>query len=226
LNRAADAGIDHVERTAAFSAVLVAGFGAGMAAVVGFVWLAAQVIGHDINAVDAAAFETVRQLRGPGVDFAARALSFLGNEALYGIGAVLLVVFARRRRWGTAALMLVVGVGAQLLHNALKLLFQRARPEALADIETLQTFAFPSGHATVATACYGFLAYLAWHLSPSARWPTLAVAILLVGLIGASRVYLGVHYVTDVIAGFIAGFFWLDTVLLAAQLLKTRTSRV
>jgi membrane-associated phospholipid phosphatase len=217
-----DATPERAGRVAVFSAVLGVGFVSGMAAVYAFVWLAAQVIGHEIGAVDAAAFESVRLLRGPVLDVVARIASFLGNEALYVIGAVLLVAFVRQRRWGAAALMLLVGVGAQLLSNTLKLLFQRARPEILGELTDVQTFAFPSGHAMVSTACYGFLVYLAWHRFPSGRWPILATAIVLVGLIGASRVYLGVHYVTDVLAGFIAGFVWLDAVLIGARLLRGR----
>ena len=84
-----------------------------------------------------------------------------------------------------------------------------------------QSWSFPSGHAMVSLAFYGFLAYLGWHLlrgSWRATWLTLM--FLLIILIGLSRMYIGVHYFTDVVAGYSAGFIWLETVIFAGRVLS------
>jgi undecaprenyl-diphosphatase len=88
-------------------------------------------------------------------------------------------------------------------------------------------FSFPSGHAMVSAAFYLFLAYLAWrYLRGPARAICIGALILLVGLIGLTRMYLGVHYLTDVVAGYLAGFFWTDGVVLAERWLEARRSAV
>jgi membrane-associated phospholipid phosphatase len=213
------------ERLAGVGALLALGFVLGIAAAYGFVWLAAQVVGQEIGGLDSGVVSALGSVRTPVLESTARALSFLGNEALYVIGAVLVGVFAWQRRWGAAVVLLLAGVGAYLLSNVLKVIFQRARPEPLAEPELL-SYAFPSGHAMVSIAFYGCVGYLAWRLLPGARiWVLIALSALVL-LIGASRVYLGVHYPTDVMAGFIAGFVWLDAVLIGGHILRARGARV
>jgi hypothetical protein len=118
-----------------------------------------------------------------------------------------------------AALLLVV-VGAFLLNSGLKELFQRARPTPVASLAPAQAWSFPSGHATVSAAFYSFLAYLSWRLLRGVRrllWTAALLALVL--LIGLSRLYLGVHFLTDVIAGYLAGFVWTDAVILGGRVL-------
>ena len=100
--------------------------------------------------------------------------------------------------------------GAELLNLILKLSFHRARPEVA--FVHLDTYSFPSGHAMISTAAYGALAYLAWgHIrTRSRRIVLVAGTVVLLGLIGFSRIYLGVHYLSDVLAGIAGGVFWLS----------------
>ena len=93
----------------------------------------------------------------------------------------------------------------------------------LADVIAAQAFSFPSGHAMVACAFYLFVAYLGWHLLPG-WWRAIAIACLLalVLLIGFSRLYLGVHYLTDVVAGYLAGFIWTDAVIIGGRVIFRR----
>lgn len=117
--------------------------------------------------------------------------------AAYGfVQANLRLVLAGVTVWATLA------VGA-----ILKLLFGRARPftEYVQNMH-FPTHSFPSGHATGATVAYGLLAYLAWHMLPQ-PWNYIAVAvlILLIILVGISRVYLGAHFPSDVVAGWMLG---------------------
>ena len=145
-----------------------------------------------------------------GVDFF-RVITFFGSPAVaLVVAAVACVALYRRRRLVDAALLPVVLAGAELLNLVLKLSFHRARPEVA--FVHLDTYSFPSGHAMISTAAYGALAYLAWsHLRTTRRRLLLGVAtVVLLGLIGFSRIYLGVHYLSDVLAGIAGGVFWLS----------------
>jgi undecaprenyl-diphosphatase len=137
-------------------------------------------------------------------------LTFLGSPAVVlAIAAVACVVLYRRRELADAALLPLVLAGAELLNLVLNLSFHRPRPEvAFVDLDT---YSFPSGHAMASTAAYGALAYLAWGPLPAlgARVLLAAGAAVLVGLICFSRLYLGVHYLSDVLAGIAGGAFWL-----------------
>jgi undecaprenyl-diphosphatase len=109
----------------------------------------------------------------------------------------------------SATLLLVSTIGGSLLTAVLKAVFGRARPELFDSGYTASFYSFPSGHATVAVGFYGALTLiLAYRLRGFARWAVVIVGILLVLLIGFSRLYLGVHYPTDVLAGFLAAPLW------------------
>ena len=99
-------------------------------------------------------------------------------------------------------------VGTQATAYGLKFLVGRARPDFLPGI-TAGSPSFPSAHAAVAVAAYGFLALLAAHNAGRWRWPVLAAGAALIGLIGFSRIFLSLHYVTDVLAGYAVGAAWL-----------------
>jgi undecaprenyl-diphosphatase len=123
------------------------------------------------------------------------------------------VVFAfYLRGWKLSAVLLSVStVGGALLTFVLKAVFERARPELFdSGYAAVSSYSFPSGHATVAVGFYGALTLiLAYHLRGFARWAVAGVGVALVLLIGFSRLYLGVHYPTDVLAGFLAAPLWL-----------------
>jgi membrane-associated phospholipid phosphatase len=144
-----------------------------------------------------------------GID-AFRVITFFGSPAVVAaIGALVCIVLYRRGRVVEAGLLPLVIAGAELLNLVLKLSFHRARPE-VAFIE-LDTYSFPSGHAMISTAVYGALAYLAWSRLRTGRRRLTLVAgtVVLVALIDFSRIYLGVHYLSDVLAGSAGGAFWL-----------------
>src|ERR1043166_1233044 len=110
----------------------------------------------------------------------------------------------------SAELLLVATLGGILLDTVLKLGFNRPRPEVFHWGTTAVSSSFPSGHAMSATVVYSTVAYLATRLqkTPAARLATRATAAALIVLICFSRVYLGVHYPSDVLAGMIVGFAW------------------
>jgi membrane-associated phospholipid phosphatase len=123
------------------------------------------------------------------------------------------------RLW-VLSLALVVP-GGMLINSALKILFDRARPTWDDPLLTLTTGSFPSGHATGSTLFYGFLAcYLVWRMkSDSARALVILGCVAMVVLVGFSRVYLGVHYLSDVLAGMSLGTAWLALCMIAVRAL-------
>ena len=96
-------------------------------------------------------------------------------------------------------------LGAAATGYMMKILVGRARPSGLIPSVIETSFSFPSGHATAAMALYGFLAYLICALFPERKAPVLTAAVLLIGVIGFSRLYLGVHFPSDVLAGYLLG---------------------
>jgi undecaprenyl-diphosphatase len=139
-----------------------------------------------------------------------RFVTFFGSPAVaFVIAAVAGLFLYRRRELADATLLAVVFVGAEMLNLVLKLAFHRPRPEYA--FVHLDTYSFPSGHAMISTAVYGALAYLLWGRLKrgSARLALVAGTAVLLTAIGFSRLYLGVHYLSDVLAGVAGGAFWL-----------------
>ncbi|MDQ3638945.1 MAG: phosphatase PAP2 family protein [Actinomycetota bacterium] len=127
--------------------------------------------------------------------------------------AVSVFIFLRRGWRLSATLLLVSTVGGALLTTVLKAVFHRARPEVFDSGYVASFYSFPSGHATVAVGFYGMLTLLvAYRLRGPARWAVAVSGVLLVLLVGFSRLYLGVHYPTDVLAGFLAAPLWVISV--------------
>ncbi|GAA4336856.1 phosphatase PAP2 family protein [Flaviaesturariibacter amylovorans] len=129
-----------------------------------------------------------------------------------------------RKNWKRALEIGVAGLGGHLLNYVMKLSFQRVRPPHPL-IGKLENFSFPSGHATSAFIFYGLLAYLLWktELPKPLRVAGGVLLILFSLLIGFSRVYLRVHYPSDVLAGICIGFAWLLLVIALFERLKKRS---
>ena len=127
--------------------------------------------------------------------------------------AAALFVFYRKGLRVSAALLFVATAGSIVLTTVLKAVFHRARPELFESGYTASFYSFPSGHATVAVGFYGTLTLLvAYRLGGWKRWSVAAAGVFLVLLIGFSRLYLGVHYPTDVLAGYLAAPLWVISV--------------
>lgn len=145
-----------------------------------------------------------------GVDIG-QGLSWLGAPVLAIVVVSVVVVLAMRKHWFRAWAVALTCAGSVVLNQTLKFLFHRGRPEQAWKYVTHDTWSFPSGHAMNSLACYGFLAYLLVEATPhrSRKHAIVAATVVLVLLIGASRNYLNVHYVSDVVGGFLAGIAWL-----------------
>ena len=143
---------------------------------------------------------------------------------ILGLSVLLAIYWVRIKAWDwliTLALTVPVGM---LLNVLLKTIFQRTRPAFDTQILTLDSYSFPSGHAAAATLFYGVLA--AWLIctTSSWRWRVLiaTLASLLVALVGLSRIYLGVHYLSDVLAAVAASSGWLTFSLTAVAIWRRR----
>ncbi|MGW8391495.1 phosphatase PAP2 family protein [Pseudoduganella sp. HUAS MS19] len=145
--------------------------------------------------------------------------------------ALLTLLFAwqlwrRQARYWLLALLLSVPPG-MVLNVLLKHSYQRVRPSFDAPLLTLPTYSFPSGHALAATVFYGVLACYLWsHTRGSARRAAIVLgAVLMVALVAFSRLYLGVHYLTDVLAAVMEGLGWLAICVTAVSSLRRHRER-
>lgn len=157
-----------------------------------------------------------------------RAITTFGNFATLVVITVLAVAVLWRRREQTDAVLVALAfLGAQVLSTGMKLGFRRERPFFPDPLATESTFSFPSGHALVSLAVYGSIALvLARRLSRRGdRVLLLGATGLLVVAIGFSRLYLGVHFLSDVLAGYAAGAAWLALLYVALELRSRYTSR-
>ena len=149
-----------------------------------------------------------------------KVLTFFGSVPFLALLVLLVaVLMLRRGRTNEAALVSVGGLGIEVLFSVLKLAFHRPRPE-LAYVH-LDTYSFPSGHAAGSAAVYGLLFYLAAGRVSSRGKALLTLAfIVLVGLIGFSRLYLEVHYLSDVLSGISLGVAWAAACLFSYELTR------
>ena len=186
------------------------------------------VAGDELVGVDGPVERFVIGLRTDWLTVAMRVLTSLGS-AFVVIPLVLCVGLLTRRVLGTwrplAFLALVVG-GATLTSTIIKTLVARPRPESGALVNALG-YAFPSGHSTTGAATWLSVAVVMGSLTRNAVRRALlgGVAVVVVVLIGVSRVYLGVHAPTDVLGGWALGSLWVAGVLVVARVLSGRSAR-
>ncbi|MGZ3183525.1 MAG: phosphatase PAP2 family protein [Telluria sp.] len=175
-----------------------------------FLFLAALVTAGATVPVDAAVAQWCEAHRSG----AATALLFAVTQWHATLGTLLMLAvlagwFWKRgaRAWARFAALAIAG--GMLLNVTLKYGFERTRPQFAEPLVHLHTYSFPSGHANQATLLYGVLAAWLCARYPRRRAPILLGATLMVLLVAASRVYLGAHYLTDVLAGMAEGVTWL-----------------
>ena len=186
--------------------------------------------GHKVSPFDSSLLDWMYQHRAPVPDAVAIFLAHTGSPPVI-VGIALLgavVGFFWRKVRGAAWTLPIAVVGAGVIIQGIKLFVQRPRPQAVPHLfqpllhET--GYSFPSGHSLIAMVVYGLLGYFVLHLFRNrlARLIVRIVTVLVVFSIGASRVYVGVHYPTDVLAGWTAGVPWLITCLALHEVLARR----
>ena len=158
-----------------------------------------------------------------GLISVAKAITLLGSPVFIGAWGLLVAIVLLRQRRRTLLLGWVGAlVGGALLDQALKLVFRRPRPVWEVPVLLAHGWSFPSGHAMGSLIAYGMLSYLlvlTLH-SNRARTAVIAATVILVLLIGFTRLFLGVHYFSDVIAGYAAGTVWLAVCISGLEVLR------
>jgi membrane-associated phospholipid phosphatase len=154
-----------------------------------------------------------------------RIVGVLGSLKVLGLLSVLIaVVLLVQRRWSALVAWLVAVLGGEALNLLLKELFARPRPHFEHPLVVETSYSFPSGQAMESLVVYGMLAYFATLTlrGKGKRAASVGGAAVLVVLVGFSRVYLGAHYVSDVVAGFVAGGAWVSVVITGWQATRRR----
>lgn len=205
------------------------GFGAACVLLIGFVLLSQSLSSSWLKEFDESVGSAVRSLRSDAVTPVALFFTIMGKaitEFIVFVVVALILLIKFKHKWETLVLLIGVLI-AWGLNQLLKDLFQRDRPTGMRLIEE-DSFSFPSGHAMVSILFYGLIGYLLWvnvRKIWKAAWLIPVATIVVVVCIGLSRIYLGVHYPSDVLAGFAAGGAGLIGCILAIHRIWTRKIR-
>ncbi|WP_437755739.1 phosphatase PAP2 family protein [Sorangium sp. So ce1389] len=208
---------------------LALGLALSMAALV-FVALAEAVNGGAaIVQVDLALARALHASSSSAGVAALRAFTFLGSGAALTVVAIVVAALLLRRRHRVLAIgWLIALAGGGLLNHALKALFERQRPTFADPLAVAAGWSFPSGHSMGTFITFGMLSYLGllFVRTLRARLSLVAFALSWTVAMGFSRMYLGVHYLSDVLAGFAAGSVWLAACISGIEVARRRPRRV
>ena len=176
---------------------------------IGFIALAEDVFNKEIMEGDIIGYNIISNLLiSSTVTPVARGITFLGGTIFIISSAVLLFIIIKNKKIGFLILanLAIVATLNQLLKHILK----RPRPTGYRLIE-VSGYSFPSGHSMVSMAYYGFLIYLIYKYVKNKyiKWISICILSIFICLIGISRIYLGVHYTSDVLAGFLISITYL-----------------
>jgi membrane-associated phospholipid phosphatase len=189
----------------------------GAAVLIGAGWLFGGVAEDVLTAaplvrLDAELAQWLHRHASPAVTrFMLSVSSLHGTVAIVSLASLIGVGLARKRAWYWLATLVAAVPGGMLVNVMMKLAFHRARPSFDDPIVTLTSYSFPSGHVAGATLFYGFLLALLASRTSSwlARCALGVLALAMISLVALSRMYLGAHYLSDVLAAFAEGVAWL-----------------
>ncbi|MEP0792249.1 phosphatase PAP2 family protein [Funiculus sociatus GB2-C1] len=189
----------------------------------GFAQIADEVLDKESQFIDTAILLALQRLHTPLLDQVMTGITFFGEPELLliiclGFAAWLLL----RGNRSQATTLGIASLGAVGLNYLLKDLFARDRPALWDRIVDVRYYSFPSGHAMISMVVYGAIAYLL--IKNFGKWSNLIIitTVALIFSIGLSRLYLGVHWPTDVLAGYAAGIVWLMTCIFSLEFWQYR----
>jgi len=205
---------------------ITVGMAAAIVTLVFFAWLTGEVLEGETQHFDEVTRNTVHQIASPTVTATMRGISFCGSSFFLTCATILMFMWLMSRGWRRDAWLLAVTmIGAAILNTTLKLTFHRARPVPFFNLLAPESYSFPSGHSLASFCFFGALASILTVRINNSRinlgiWICAATLVFLIGL---SRIYLGVHYTTDVLAGFSAAFIWIAMIrFVEMQLVRRR----
>lgn len=180
----------------------------------GFAELAAEIHASRELEFDERLLLDAQAMASPRLDQFYLLISALGYESgVFPAGAVLVIVLTVKRRVRESVFALLALGGSLLLNLAAKHSFARDRPSLWESISPHTSYSFPSGHAMASASFVAAVILLTWHTRW--RWPALLLGLPFAALVGYSRVYLGVHYPSDILAGWAASSVWVAAAYLA-----------
>ena len=185
--------------------------------------LSEEVLEREAFAFDKAILLWIHQFANPILDKIMLNVTRLGNPStVVAITLVTLAILWWRRYYQEAKIFLLNCLGGAVLSYGLKLAFSKPRPQLWQLLISETSYSYPSGHALGSMVLYGFLAYLLGDRFPQYAKVFYLIAAILIAAIGLSRLYLGVHWPTDIIAGYGVGFLWVTFCITMLKLLKAK----
>jgi undecaprenyl-diphosphatase len=192
----------------------------------GLASLSEEVLEQEAFAIDEMILLWVNQWTTPALDQIMLAVTRLGDpDIVVPLTCIGFVWLWWKWRWRIAAIFALTCIGGAVLSTSLKVFFSKSRPELWSQLITETSYSFPSGHALGSMVLYGFSAYLLAQCYKQQKWLIFSIAGVLIAGIGLSRIYLGVHWPTDVVAGYSIGFLWLSVCIGLFQLEVRRAKR-
>jgi undecaprenyl-diphosphatase len=169
--------------------------------------------GEPFVAMDQWVVEKILYFRSPLATNVMEAVTQLGGIRFIAPGSIVVIAYLLlKRRFEMATVFAAAIGGGSLLNSVVKIIIHRPRPIGTTTLIAASGWSFPSSHATASVIFYGMTAYLLVHAVDSFRLKTFFVALagFIVFIVGFSRIYLQVHYLSDVFAGYVGGLFWLS----------------
>ena len=177
-----------------------------------FGWLSQEVLEKETFGFDTTILLWLHQYSNSPVDSLMLGVTKLADpEFVVILVAISLGFLLRHRRVWAAQIFVLACLGGLILNQGLKLVFVKPRPQLWTPLIVEHSYSFPSGHALGSLVLYGLIAVLLVDRYPHYRVGIYSLASVMIGAIGLSRLFLGVHYPTDIIAGYAVGFLWLTT---------------
>lgn len=210
-------------------AVLTLGLCASLGGALVFLKLADEILEHETLSIDTNLVHEFREMRSPALDKLMTAATTFGEPwALASISSLVTLRWASQHRKADIATGALGLAGSSILNLILKSIFRRKRPALHLRRAHASGYSFPSGHAMTTLATYATFAYLTGRHALLTNRPSLIPTSIPVTLlciaVGASRVYLEVHYPTDVLAGWAAATIWLSTCAVARNFMEPEES--
>lgn len=199
---------------------LIAGYLIYVVLLFAFTELAENVMDHSTMSLDVAILKAINARSDPRLDSVFLVLTDLSGPVLMPVFTLILILLFiwQKERYNSVYILLTMG-GTLLVNMVLKLTFQRARPNLWSLLVEESSYSFPSGHAMISMAFALTIIVLSFY--SKGRWIAIVLGALYVLLIGVSRLYLGVHYPTDILGGWIASLFW---VILVTKIMMRNSS--
>lgn len=188
--------------------------------------LSEEVLEREAFVFDHIILLDIHKLSNPVLDTLMISLTRMGDPRTVVPLTLAIILFLAWQRYRLEAQFFALNaLGGAVLSYVLKLAFSKPRPALWPQLISEETFSYPSGHALGSMVLYGFLSYILASLYPRYAKIFYAIATLLITAIGFSRLYLGVHWPTDVVAGYGIGFLWVSVCIALLRLQKIKGER-